>query len=576
MRKINAQGQRALLASLMICVLPLSAADNAPNGAPETTPAKSAGAVQPLSEIEQLKQMLADQQRQINELKQELMQQRKDQPAGSAVASVQPAVTQPNAASAFPNFGQVASAAPLMPRPSLPVVPALPATPAPQAAGTPAEAPSPLQIKLGDATITPVGFMDLTNTWRSSNAGTSLQTNFGSFPYNNNLPTGRMTEDKFSAENSRLGLRVDANVKGANVLGYFEGDFVGGSPSNNTQVSSNSFLFRIRQYYVDVRKGFWEVLAGQAWSMILPNRKAMSPLPADLFYTQVVDVNYTNGLFWGRIPGIRFIGHPSDKVTFGIALENSTQYFGGSGGGGVPTLPAALSTIYNAEVDNSVNNDRTTPNVHPDIIAKLVIEPSSRFHFEVGGLESTVKTFNPLTNQYFTKAGGAGTFAINAELFKNFRVVTNNFFSDGGGRYLFGAVPNFIVRADGSPSLMRAASTVSGFEATVKNVAAYAYYGGVYAGRNTAFDANGTSRIGYGYTGSPNSQNRSIQEITFGWTYTMWRDAKYGALQYMAQYAYFFRNPWYVAANAPKNAHETAIWFNLRYTLPGSAPTIKH
>jgi len=188
-------------------------------------------------------------------------------------------------------------------------------------------------------------------------------------------------------------------VKGANVLGYFEGDFVGlGNAALNTQVSSNSMLFRVRQYYVDVRKGFWEVLAGQAWSMILPNRKGMSPLPADLFYTHVVDVNYTNGLYWGRIPGIRVIGHPSNKVTFGVALENSTQYFGGSGGGGVPTLPAALATIYNAELDNSVNNDRTTPNVHPDILAKLVIEPSSRFHFEVGGVESTVKLFNPNTN----------------------------------------------------------------------------------------------------------------------------------------------------------------------------------
>jgi hypothetical protein len=44
----------------------------------------------------------------------------------------------------------------------------------------------------------------------------------------------------------------------------------------------------------------------------------------------------------------------------------------------------------------------------------------------------------------------------------------------------------------------------------------------------------------------------------------------------MAQYAYFFRDPWYVALNAPKNAHESAIWFNLRYVLPGTAPTIKY
>ena len=85
---------------------------------------------------------------------------------------------------------------------------------------------------------------------------------------------------------------------------------------------------------------------------------------------------------------------------------------------------------------------------------------------------------------------------FNAEIIKNFRVVTNNLWSEGAGRYLFGAVPNFIVRADGSPSLMYSASTVSGFEETIKNIAPYIYYGGVYAGRNTALDANGTTRIG--------------------------------------------------------------------------------
>ena len=521
------------------------------------------------TEIQQLKQQLEQQQKQIEALRTALEQQKQALDKVLSAASAEPEHK-------MPNLGEVASTTPIIPRGVAPAAAAA-VPPPPQAEG--AAQPSPLQIHIGDAAITPVGFMDLTNTWRSTNAGTSLQTNFGSFPYNNTV-AGRLSEDKWSAENSRLGLRVDAKVHGANVLGYFEGDFVGGSPSNNTQVSSNSFLFRIRQYYVDVRKGFWEVLAGQAWSMLLPNRKGMSPLPADLFYTQVVDVNYTNGLYWGRIPGIRFIGHPSKKVTFGLALENSTQYFGGSGGGGIPTLPAALASSYAGEVDNSASNDRATPNVHPDIIGKFVVEPSARLHLEVGGVESTVRTFNPLTQQYFTKAGGAGTFAINAEVVKNFRVVTNNFYSDGAGRYLFGAAPNFIIRADGSPSLLHSMSTVSGFEATIHNFAPYVYYGGVYIGRNRAFDANGTTPIGYGYSGAATStaeaQNRSIQELTFGWTHTIWRDGRYGALQWMAQYAYFFRNPWFVPLNTPKNAHETAVWFNLRYVLPGSAPTIKY
>src|SRR5207253_3357782 len=239
---------------------------------------------------------------------------------------------------------------------------AAPASAAPQADA----ASSPLQIKIGDATITPVGFMDLTNTYRSTNAGTSLQTNFGSIPYNNTLQ-GRLSEDKLSVANSRIGFRVDAVAKGYNILGYFEGDFVGGVGGNNTQVSSNSLLYRVRLYWVQARKGPFEMLAGQSWSMITPNRKQISPLPGDLFYTQVVDVNYTNGLTWGRIPGIRFLYHPSDKVTMGVSLENAAQYFGGSGGGGVPTLPAALAGPMASELDQNVTNGVATPNVHPDI-----------------------------------------------------------------------------------------------------------------------------------------------------------------------------------------------------------------
>jgi len=254
-----------------------------------------------------------------------------------------------------------------------------------------------------------------------------------------------------------------------------------------------------------------------------------------------------NGLTWGRIPGVRGLYHPSEKVTLGLSLENSAQYFGGSGGGGTPTLPAALATPIAGELDQNVANGVATPNVHPDIIAKVAFDPSSRVHFEIAGVESTVKLFNPVTQQYFTKAGAGGSINLNLELVKNFRLVTNNFWSDGEGRYLFGVAPDFIVRADGSPSLIHAGSTVSGFEAAHKNTQLYAYYGGVYIGRNTAFDANGTTKVGYGFAGSSNSQNKTTQEGTFGLTQTLWRDGRYGALQMMFQYAYFFRNPWSVA-----------------------------
>ncbi len=456
----------------------------------------------------------------------------------------------------------------------------LEAQPQPSPTGAPTPSPSadqsaPLQFKIGDATITPIAFMDLTNTFRSTNSGTSLQTNFGSIPYNN-VPQGRLTENNLSAANSRIGFRVDAKVKDVFVLAYYESDFVGGigNAAFNTQVSSNSLIYRIRLYWVDLRKKKFEFLAGQSWSMITPNRKQISPVPADLFYSLVVDVNYMNGLTWGRIPGIRFVYHPGDKVTMGVSLEQSTPYFGGSGGGGIPTLPAALATPEGFELDQNLINGIQVPRLAPDVIGKIAFDPSSRAHFELVGVMSEVRLFNPLTQQHFTQAGDGGSVNGNFEIVKGLRLVTNNFWSAGEGRYLFGVAPDFIIQANGKPSFIHSGSTVSGLEYTHHNTQLYGYYGGIYIKRNTALDVD-SKAIGYGYAGSPNSHNRTTQEGTIGLIQTLWKDGKYGAFQLMFQYAYFFRNPWFVAAGAPKNTHQNAAWFNIRYTLPGAAPSIK-
>src|SRR5580765_286612 len=87
----------ALIACAVSCFLPLSAADLAP--------------AELASEVEQLKQLLADQQRQINELRHALEQ--KD--SAASAAPVTP----------LPSLGQVASALPVLPPAALPA--ALPA-----------------------------------------------------------------------------------------------------------------------------------------------------------------------------------------------------------------------------------------------------------------------------------------------------------------------------------------------------------------------------------------------------------------------------------------------------------------
>jgi hypothetical protein len=75
-------------------------------------------------------------------------------------------------------------------------------------------------------------------------------------------------------------------------------------------------------------------------------------------------------------------------------------------------------------------------------------------------------------------------------------------------------------------------------------------------------------------TGSPNTNNRTIQEATGGFQYTLWKDPKWGALQLFGQYSYLFRQPWYVAPGAPSKAHTDMVFLNLRYGFPGEAPKL--
>jgi hypothetical protein len=240
-------------------------------------------------------------------------------------------------------------------------------------------------------------------------------------------------------------------------------------------VTNGAFVPRVRLYWVDVRKDQWEFLAGQSWSLLTPNRKGLSALPGDLFYTQVIDVNYVIGLPWTRQPGVRFLYHPSDKATFGISFENPDQYIGGSGGGPSVVLPTALAGLANSQLDNpssAAGAVQNIPNLHPDIIAKVAFDPTSRVHFEIAGIERTFKTYNittgqPTSGQYFTKVGGGGSFIGNFEVVKNFRLITNNLWGAGIGRYFFGNAPDLVVRADGSPSPLHSAGTIQGFEAVV-------------------------------------------------------------------------------------------------------------
>jgi hypothetical protein len=531
------------------------------------------------AQIEAQREALKLQQQKMEALEQQL----KSTSATSLSVSAAPAPT------TAPTTSASAATIPL----SMPA--AYPAAAVPQGNAVPQ---SPLQLQIGNAFITPIGFMDFTTIYRNHNAGGGIGSSFGSIPYDLTSAAGAVnlvnhnSETRLSMQNSRIGFRVDALVAGAHVIGYMESDFLGSANATanaNVAVSSNGNYLRSRLYWVDVAKDKWEILGGQTWSLITPGRTGISPLPGNIFFTNDIDVNYQAGLFWGRIPELRFVYRPNGKVAIAVALDQQEQYWGGSAGGPTPLLPSGASVLGGVLTlpGTQLNNGTTSinaPQVFPDVIVKIAVDPSPKFHGEIGGIErqfrvavnSTTATTSPAVKNGVT--GGGAFLNLNGQVINGLRLLTNNYWNQGGGRYIYGQVPDVLLNPDGTMVPIKSASTVTGFEYTHKNTVFYGYYGGIYVYRNLRV-ANG-AEYGYGVHataanfGPAISQNRAIQEGTIGFNQTIWRDTKYGAVNLMGQYSYLIRNPWSVPVNDSTHAALNLVFFNLRYTLPGAAPAM--
>lgn len=513
----------------------------------------------------QLKQKLAEQQKQIDALKQAIEEQQKmlDTLAKTAPPSAQP--TAPAAPGYQRVGGEVASTTGNLPSTA-------PAPPKPNPyQQTPDATVKPLSFDIGIAKFTPLGFVDLTNVVRTTDVGSGIGTSFASIPFNNAV-AGHLSESRMSLQNSRLGLRIDSNVLGANIIGYLETDFLGNAAGSLVQ-TSNANTLRMRLFWVDVRKNKWEVLGGQSWSLMTPNRKGISALPGDLFYSQDMDTNYQAGLIWTRAAQLRLGVHFNDNVAWAISFENPEQFIGN----GIEILPAtaALATAIGTEF-NSTTQTSAVPNVHPDIISKLALD-GRKAHFEVVGLYRTFQSYNPVTNTKFHKAAAGGSVNFNVEVAPGFRVLANTFFSDGGGRYTGGLGPDLIVRPDGSISPIHAYSTVDGFEYSLKpkdnpkglETLLYGYYGGSYFSKDTALDTSGL--IGYGVNSNSASlnANRTIQEATIGVNQTLWKNPTWGDLKILTQYSYLWRDPWFVPnSNTTRRASTNLVYVDLRYDIP--------
>jgi hypothetical protein len=529
------------------------------------------------SEVAALKEQVARQQEQMEKLRLalEAVTRRLDQSEGTKQASNP----------MLPALGQVASTTPMAPTgvvrgaesggrlaASATVPPVVSSAPIRPQAEESKPKSSPLSFRIGDAEFTPGGFMDFTTVFRTTNVGSGVATSFGTIPYSviggvPNTP-GRMTEIRSLAQNSRLSLKIASKVGESNVTGYAEADFAGNNPSS-LFVTSNSSTLRLRLYFAQLMRGKFELLGGQGWSLMTPGRTGISPWPADLFISQVQDSNYQLGITWGRQSQLRMVYHPSKEWAMAVSIENPNQY--------LSTGVVLPGSNFNSQFDMA-GNQTTTPNLHPDIIAKVAYDPTiggKHMHAEVGGILRSFRTFNSNNNTTSTITGGGAIAGVNFEVAKNLRLMAHGFYSYGGGRYILGLGPDVIVKPDGTLSGVHAGSIVTGFEYQPNpGLLFFGYYGGGYFQRNTGYslDTSG-NRIWVGFGGPATTTiqlnaNRAVQEPTFGITRTFWKSPKYGALMWVNQYSYVTRAPWIVPSGSGKNAHLSVVYTDLRYVLP--------
>ena len=525
------------------------------------------------SEVRQLRQLVQEQAERLRGLQQRLADVEGEVAAGKPATSATSAPTEAQPAAVAESAA--ASAQP-------------PAEPSPAATQEEdkgqGKKPSPLYFEIGKARFSPGGFVDLTSFTRSTNLGSGIATAFQSLPFNN-TPAGRLSENHFSAQYSRLSLKVDAPVTDATSLtGYVEADFLGFQPAN-AFITANSNSLRMRVYWANVKHGNWEVLGGQEWSLLTPNRVGLSPYTPDVFYTYNEDPNFQVGLIWARQAQFRVVYHATQKLAVGVSAENPQQF--------APASVVFPATTFLTQFDNgssatntpSASTNTAVPNLHPDVIVKAAYDTElwhRPFHVEVAGLIRSFKVFNTLItpNRTDTITGGGGSINLNLQLIRNLTLIANSFYSDGGGRYNEGLGPDAIVKPNGSLSAVHSGSGLAGLEWQANRRYMFdAYYGAAYFERNfglfptpgsTCNGRAGFACVGFGFPGSANTTNRAIQEATFDAIPTLWSSENYGKFQVIAQYSYLVRSPWSTLTipPTPKNAHLSMVYAGIRYILP--------
>jgi len=467
---------------------------------------------------------------------------------------------------------------------------------------------SAITIRFRGINITPGGYAAAEFVRRSRALGADLPTPFNSLTMPG-ASQSQLSEFFGSGRQSKATVFVDGRLKNVDLSSYVSGDFLSaGVTSTSTQ--TNGYTFRLRQAWAQAKfQNGWSFLGGQVWSLVTEDAKGIAP-DDDMGKTndsrpKTIDPSYNVGFNFARQYGIRLTKSFGDKFAVALAIENPQ---------------ATLTTHGNANnfllgesgASNSYNTGATYSfNPAPDIVAKVAFDPGFG-HYEVFGLVDRFTdrifpcveyTNNPTlcgtsasaTGAYnASKTGGGAGASARWTFAKNVVFGLKGFGGSGVGRYAPGGLSDASINADGTIHLIKNLQGLSTLEVKTKKVDVYGYGGVEYAGRSWGIDNTNPSKpvaVGYGapafsnagcYTEiapgsggfSPGSlttttcagDTRALIEGTVGFWYRFYSGPR-GRFQYGTQFSYVTRNAWSGDGRQP-NGVDGMVFSSFRYYLP--------
>ena len=264
-----------------------------------------------------------------------------------------------------------------------------------QADAQKAEETGPSAIKYKGVSLTPGGFIAAETVYRQRAESADINTQLNGIPFPGNA-LSKVSENVFSARQTRATMLAESKVGPAKITGYFEMDFLGaGATSNNRQ--SNSYVFRQRQLWAQAAfdSGF-SITGGQMWSLATENRKGIQNRQEAL--PMMIDPQYVVGFTWQRAYSLRATQSLLDnKLTVGVSIEGPQTTLGGRGFSAFTNAAGATSQNFwyaapgnGGGLNNFTDATGYTPNRAPDIVFKAVADPGFG-HYEIFGIFSQLR-----------------------------------------------------------------------------------------------------------------------------------------------------------------------------------------